>query len=70
MSSRLPFLPPRRVGEDEEGGLNDWNVWNGSAEDVDYGGDPQILVEERVRVLSHPMTSLAAVVLRFLVIHH
>gem|GEM_PF-3240594 len=35
------FPPPRDAGEERGGGLNDlndWNVWNGNAEDIDRGG--------------------------------
>lgn len=39
------FPPPRGAGEDQGGGLNDlndWNVWNGSADDIDRGGIPNL----------------------------
>ena len=41
---RACFPPPRDAWEDEGGGLrdlNDWNVWNESAEDIDRGEIPK-----------------------------
>jgi hypothetical protein len=56
---RACFSPPRDAGENEGGGLhdlNDWNVWNESAEDIDRGEilklcstEPLALLETRLR---------------------
>ena len=52
--------------KNEEGGLNDlndWNVWNGSAEDIDYGGDPKFLLKKESASFFSPRTLLYTVAL-------